>query len=47
MTFKKALTIWEGKVREYTWGNVTTPVMSMVVPSLVYAQLATLHSRAW
>jgi hypothetical protein len=46
MTFEKALTICEGKIKEYTRGNATTPVMSMIAPSLVYAQLVALHSRA-
>jgi hypothetical protein len=42
MSFEKALTICKGKAKEYTEGNVTTLVMFVIAPSLVYAQLATL-----
>jgi len=37
MSFEKALTICEGKAREYTRSNATAHLIFVVAPSLVYA----------
>ncbi len=46
MNFRKALTICKGKAKENMAGDATALAMFMAAPSLMYAQLTALHSKA-